>query len=175
MRRSRRAAGRISVQPEPTAFDESAALAEDAAARAAAVDTSRSFLLQAPAGSGKTTVLVCRLLALLASVDEPEEVLAITFTRKAAAEMRERVVGALRAAEAGLPDQARIERPYALAALANAGARGWDLLATPARLRIQTIDAFNHGIVARLPVSAIFSAAPHGASAAMPSSSARTG
>jgi ATP-dependent helicase/nuclease subunit A len=152
MRRSRRAAGRISVQPEPTAFDESAALAEDAAARAAAVDTSRSFLLQAPAGSGKTTVLVCRLLALLASVDEPEEVLAITFTRKAAAEMRQRVLEALRRAASGAHDD-RIEAPFGRAAWRHVQQRGWGLLESPARLRIMTIDAFCLSLCAQLPIA----------------------
>jgi ATP-dependent helicase/nuclease subunit A len=126
----------------------------DELARQRAADPTRSVLLQAPAGSGKTTVLVCRFLALLATATGPEEILAITFTRKAAAEMRQRVLGALRAAAQDSAGAATIERPHALAALANARARGWDLLATPARLRIQTIDAFNHGVVARLPVSA---------------------
>jgi ATP-dependent helicase/nuclease subunit A len=133
---------------------------EDAQARARAADPARSVLLQAPAGSGKTTVLVCRYLALLAIVQAPEEILAITFTRKAAAEMRQRVLTALRAAQEGSASDALIERPQALAALANARARGWDLLATPTRLRIQTIDAFNHGIVARLPVTAGSGAEP---------------
>jgi ATP-dependent exoDNAse (exonuclease V) beta subunit len=133
---------------------------EDALARERAADPARNVLLQAPAGSGKTTVLVCRYLALLAIAAAPEEILAITFTRKAAAEMRARVLRALRAALEASPTQALIERAPALAALANARARGWDLLATPARLRIQTIDAFNHGIVARLPVSAGSGAAP---------------
>jgi ATP-dependent exoDNAse (exonuclease V) beta subunit len=145
-----------------------AVVAADEHARRRAADPTRSVLLQAPAGSGKTTVLVCRFLALLATVAEPEEILAITFTRKAAAEMRQRVLGALRAAAEEAPDAALIERPYAVAALGHARARGWDLLATPARLRIQTIDAFNHGIVARLPVSAGAGAEPEVAQPADP-------
>ena len=135
------------ASPDPLAGD-------DGSARTRAADPTRSVLLQAPAGSGKTTVLVCRYLALLGMAVVPEEILAITFTRKAAAEMRGRVLRALRAALEDSPTEALIERAAALAALANARVRGWDPLATPARLRIQTIDAFNHGIVARLPVSA---------------------
>src|SRR4051812_26863538 len=98
-------------------------LLEDADARAAAVDTGRSFLLQAPAGSGKTTVLTCRLLALLATVEEPEEILAITFTRKSAAEMRGRVLAALQAGADGR-DTDSPEAPFALAAAQRDRQRG---------------------------------------------------
>ncbi len=124
----------------------------DIDARLASQDPTQQVLLQAPAGSGKTTVLVQRFLRLLAIVDEPEQVLAITFTRKAAAEMRDRV---LRAIEGQLPQgQAEPQHWQALRerVLAHARERNWDPLELPTRLRIQTIDSLNHELARAMPL-----------------------
>ena len=127
----------------------------DQAARDRALDVRTSFIVQAPAGSGKTELLIQRCLALLPTLDAPESLLAITFTRKAAAEMRARILDALRDAEAhsGLHgrDDDRTCR-LARAALAADKRHGWRLLANPGRLRIQTIDALNLGLARRVPV-----------------------
>ena len=131
--------------------------AEDSAARAAALDPTRSFIVQAPAGSGKTELLIQRYLALLATVDEPEQVVAITFTRKAAAEMRGRVRRALEGAAAGEEGETQHRQAtlaLARAAVARDAERDWALLAQPQRLRIDTLDAFNAWLAQQLPVLA---------------------
>jgi len=114
----------------------------DESARAQTLETRQSFLVQAPAGSGKTELLTRRLLKLLAEVDEPEQILAITFTLAATAEMRERVITKLHAARdtAETSDELQ-EITLARHALENDGRRGWNLLQQPERLNIQTIDA----------------------------------
>jgi ATP-dependent exoDNAse (exonuclease V) beta subunit len=124
----------------------------DASARTGSLDVLRQILLQAPAGSGKTTVLAQRFLSALAVVEEPEEVLAITFTRKAAAEMRERVLLALEdALPESQPDRAGWQALRS-AVLARAGARGWSLAELPQRLRIQTIDSLAAEIARAMPL-----------------------
>ncbi|MBS1832032.1 MAG: UvrD-helicase domain-containing protein, partial [Acidobacteria bacterium] len=123
---------------------------QDAAQRKRALDPETSFLVQAPAGSGKTELLIQRYLTLLSRVDEPEEILAITFTKKAAAEMRDRVAAAL-------------ERPSgeaALAAIEQDRIRQWNLAQNPGRMRIDTIDAFAHGVVRAMPWLSRFGSMP---------------
>jgi ATP-dependent helicase/nuclease subunit A len=138
-----------SSQPDLDAGD--AARADDLA-RERAIDPNLSVILQAPAGSGKTTVLTQRLLRLLAVADEPEEILAITFTRRAAAEMRARVLRAL-GGDTGDGAQSERLRQLAAAALERSRARGWRLAHDPGRLRIQTIDSFNFWLASQLPVT----------------------
>src|SRR5262245_13254142 len=135
----------------------------DADERERALDTSRSFIVQAPAGSGKTDLLIQRYLALLAAVDSPEEIVAITFTIKAAGEMRRRVLEALAAVRAGVqPASAHEARTFALAKAVAARDRreGWSIDDNPARLRIQTIDALCAALARQMPVLSGFGAAP---------------
>jgi ATP-dependent helicase/nuclease subunit A len=103
----------------------------DAKLRQQALDPNTSFIVEAPAGSGKTELLVQRYLSLLASVRHPEEILAITFTRKAAHEMRSRIIRALEAQDSFLAQQ---------------------ILANPNRLCIQTIDAFCMRLTQQMPI-----------------------
>jgi len=134
-------------------MSEALALA-DRQAREQALDPHRSILLEAPAGSGKTAVLTQRFLRLLCTVEDAGAVLAITFTRKAAAEMRSRVTGALRGEIAPDDPGAHELRALAGAALRHGAARGWKLAEDPASLRIQTIDSFNYWLASQLPLAA---------------------
>lgn len=131
----------------------------DAHERATAIDPTGSFCVSAPAGSGKTELLIQRYLALLARVARPEQVLAITFTRKAAAEMRERVVEALQAARRGDPCPSlhqRTTRELAARALAADADGDWHLVRDIARLNIKTIDSFCGGLTRQMPVLSEF-------------------
>ena len=122
--------------------------------RQTALDPTRSFTVRAPAGSGKTELLIQRFLRLLAVVTKPESIVAITFTRKAAGEMLDRVLGALHAAKGGSP----IEKPHmqttrdlALAVLQRDRELAWELLDHPGRLRVQTIDSLCMSITGEMP------------------------
>lgn len=126
----------------------------DQDARSQALDLGRHILAVAPAGSGKTGLLVQRLLAALADADTPEQVVAVTFTNKAAAEIRLRVMEALAAARQPAPAEAHAARLHQLAqaVLARSTERGWELPAQPDRLCALTIDGFNAQIAAELPL-----------------------
>ncbi len=125
----------------------------DSTVRAAAVDPTKSFIIQAPAGSGKTELLTDRILALLATVNRPEEIVAITFTRKAASEMHARVLSKLAAGRGPCPAEEYRKRSWQLArsAMQRDDELGWNLLQYPARLSIRTIDSFCTYLVRAMP------------------------
>ncbi|HZL29161.1 MAG TPA: UvrD-helicase domain-containing protein [Acidobacteriaceae bacterium] len=135
----------------------SAAPANDAAAREAALDIRQSCIVEAPAGSGKTGLLMQRYLKLLAQGDvaKPEEVLAITFTNKATAELHERVFAQLVAAQNSAPPTDDFElqtRTLAEAVLARDAALNWHILDHPQSLNIRTIDSVCAEIASSLPL-----------------------
>lgn len=128
-----------------------------------ALNTSESFIVQAPAGSGKTTLLTKRLLKLLSEVEKaPEECLAITFTRKAAHEMRERLLNALESAvQYPEPNQLPPDRDpetwrLAKELLKRDKEMNWNLNENPSRLRIQTVDALCASITRQMPIVSQF-------------------
>lgn len=123
--------------------------------RQLALDTKQSFIVQAPAGSGKTELLTQRFLALLAKVNSPEEILALTFTRKAAQEMRHRILMALQDARYKTPLKnihQQQTRALAEAALSQNDALDWHILEHPHRLKITTFDAFCLEIYQSIPL-----------------------
>jgi ATP-dependent helicase/nuclease subunit A len=121
-----------------TAGGETAADA-DTAARAFASDPANHVVLEASAGTGKTSVLVSRYVNLLARGVDPANILAITFTRKAAAEMRERIIRELRRSA----DQSTFDR-----------ARWVAIRDRLADIQISTIDAFCLSLLREFPLEA---------------------
>jgi ATP-dependent helicase/nuclease subunit A len=111
----------------------------DTAAREFASDPDHNVVLEASAGTGKTSVLVTRYVNLLTRGVDPANILAITFTRKAAAEMRERIIRDLRrAAELSTFDRAR-----------------WTAIRDRlADIQISTIDAFCLSLLREFPLEA---------------------
>ncbi|HKX52328.1 MAG TPA: UvrD-helicase domain-containing protein, partial [Nitrosospira sp.] len=143
----------------------------DEAERRQALDPECSFIVQAPAGSGKTGLLIQRYLKLLTCVEEPEEVVAITFTRKAASEMRQRLVAALTSAQKSAhssgaqesgqeSEHEKVTRALAHAVLRRDAEARWHLAAHPARLRIQTFDSLCASLTRQMPVLSGFGGQP---------------
>ena len=135
---------------------------QDRQQRLQALDPTRSFIVQAPAGSGKTELLIQRFLRLLGQVEQPEAVVAITFTRKAAAEMRHRVIEALQSASGPEPATLHQKHTWTLAgaALAQNDQLNWRLTEHPSRLRIQTIDSLCAMLVRQMPWISRMGASP---------------
>ena len=131
-----------------------APIIQDQDQRKQALNIEKSFIVQAPAGSGKTELLIQRYLRLLAVVNEPEEIIAITFTRKATSEMRNRILKALDSTNEPEPDQVHERLTWSLAGavLKRDHELSWNLQQSPRRLRIQTIDALCSGITSQLPL-----------------------
>ncbi len=123
----------------------------------------RSFIVEAPAGAGKTELLTQRYLKLLSIVSAPEEIIALTFTNKATAEMRSRILKSLQEAADDIPiDKPHKQQTRALAqeALKRDAQLGWQLLSQPARLRIQTIDALCSSLTQQMPLLSRFGGQP---------------
>jgi ATP-dependent exoDNAse (exonuclease V) beta subunit len=127
----------------------------DQAQRERALDPGRSIIVQAPAGSGKTDLLTRRFLRLLAEVEDPAQVVAITFTKAAAAEMRHRILNELEKAatppSAGGADEFSMEM-LAARALERANRMGWNIVEIQSQLRISTIDSFCREIAIKRPL-----------------------
>jgi ATP-dependent helicase/nuclease subunit A len=123
----------------PVRLEPDVAALPDASAREAAVDPSQNIVLEASAGTGKTRVLVERYVNLLRAGVAPDNILAITFTRKAAAEMRQRI----------------IERLKEASRLSQADAARWrDLRDHLGDISISTIDAFCLSLLREFPLEA---------------------
>ncbi len=138
-------------------------LEEDSRARKEALEID-SFIVEAPAGAGKTELLTQRVLRLLSVVNEPEEVLALTFTNKAATEMRDRILGRLEyAAKHEQPPEKDHERTtwqLARQVLAHDRERNWGLLAHSGRLRVTTLDALCASLARQMPYLSRFGSQP---------------
>ncbi|MDI9819157.1 MULTISPECIES: exodeoxyribonuclease V subunit beta [unclassified Legionella] len=128
---------------------------KDSQQRLQATDPRHSYIVQAPAGSGKTEMLTQRYLRLLGTVNAPEQIIALTFTRKAASEMRERIFLALQQTANNMtPDSPHLQLTYQYAsgALARSEQLNWQLLKQPGRLRIMTIDSLCQTISQAIPL-----------------------
>lgn len=113
----------------------------------------RNLLIEASAGSGKTHHLVGRILRLLMTFRQPDRIIALTFTRKAAGEFFDRILGALASAAASDEAAAKTAREYRVEGLTRATALGLLRLATDSlhRLSLGTLDSFYSRVLRTFP------------------------
>lgn len=115
-----------------------------------ALDIKKSYIIGAPAGSGKTQLLITRFLTALLNIpQDPQQLLAITFTNKAAHEMRQRIISTLEQANNIAEGTSELQL-LAQKVLARDKKMGWQLLQNPQQLNISTIDALSHKIISRV-------------------------
>jgi ATP-dependent helicase/nuclease subunit A len=126
----------------------------------AAADPRASSWVSASAGSGKTRLLVDRVLRLMLAGNDPAHILCLTFTRAAAAEMATRLQARL-GDWATLPDEALDAEIAALTGTApdtttreRARALFARVLDLPGGMKIATIHAFCQGLLRRFPLEA---------------------
>lgn len=123
---------------------------KDIAARKKSIDPNKSMLIEADAGCGKTEQMARRYLSLLANRAKPEGIFAITFTQKAASELKERIHKYLKMGTSDAPpkEQHLIETwELAKSAIAADTKNSWNLIKSPHQIKIQTIDSFCIDIV----------------------------
>jgi ATP-dependent helicase/nuclease subunit A len=118
-----------------------------------ALNISDSFIVQAPAGSGKTELITQRYLKLLGSADVPENILVMTFTNRAVDELKHRIISSLNRAKLPPPKELHKLKTFDLAnkVLEQSNLKEWDLLSHPSRIKILTIDSLSSLIVSRYP------------------------
>jgi ATP-dependent exoDNAse (exonuclease V) beta subunit len=127
----------------------------DQGQREKALDIAKSWIVEAPAGSGKTSLLIQRYLKLLSlpDVEQPEQILGITFTVKATGEIRERITELLECAAQRRFDATNSEtQKLAEEVYQRDLTLGWKLLDHPRRLNIRTIDSICAEIARGLPL-----------------------
>uniref|UniRef100_UPI00286D4DEC double-strand break repair helicase AddA n=1 Tax=Brevundimonas sp. TaxID=1871086 RepID=UPI00286D4DEC len=132
-------------------------------AQIAAANPRQSVFVTANAGSGKTSTLVDRVARLLLEEVQPGEILCVTYTKAAAAEMQRRLFGLLgdwsvrddASLSAALSDlEGRPILDYDHLRLSQARALFARALETPGGLKIQTIHAFCEKLLRRFPLEA---------------------